>query len=134
LSFLDQADESGWDTTGKTNVEILDLLDGLRQAGLDGDIKFFGKRNHRRGFETLTVREPLRPIDMHHWAEFEIYLPPLAYRRDNFDVRTQRLGVKDIYEGGFSDLHLDGQAAVSWLKIAAATWKGRRDRLKGRVP
>ena len=130
LYFLQEAEKAGWDISGKTNLHIIDLLDSLRQAGLDGAVTLFGRRN-RHVFKALTVREPLLEIARNHWEDYEISSQTIISREDNFESSTCKLGAENIYEGSFVDLHLDGLAGTLWLQGPAEGFKGRRGRLKG---
>jgi hypothetical protein len=63
VGALDLAErEYGWDFQGQQSLDVLDFIFGLHQAGVDGDIKFYGKPN-RNSSEMLTRNERLVEID-----------------------------------------------------------------------
>ena len=131
LEFVKEAGRRGWDTSGKTNLEILDLLDGLRQSAIDGDIRFWGRPN-RNSAESLARNEPLHEIDRDHWKDFEIPASDAVSATDNFQTFSYNLRQSgDRRIGGYRDIHLDGKAAKRWLRKSAAAWKGRRDARQG---
>jgi len=121
--FLSRAHVVGWDISGKTNAEIMDLLQGVRQAALDGTIRMWGRRNRNRA-EMLARREPLIEIDRNHWADYEIDTFSVMASQDNFGTASYNKRARSPRDGGFLDLHLDALAAEIWLNGSAAAYKG----------
>lgn len=129
LEFLRKAECEGWDISGKTNTHIVDLLEGLAQAALDGDISFWGRHN-RNASRKLIERERLVEIERAHWVEYVIDITSVINAPENLATRTSNWhAAGERHRGGYVDLHLDGLKGVLWLRgPGMAQWKGRRDR------
>lgn len=115
-----------WDVSGKTNSEILDLLDGLRQAGVDREIRFWGKRNPS-GASKATVDEPLILIPADHWHDFQIEFGTAINANENAEIATynfKRGG--NVLRGGYLDIHIHEPEAVQWMNSSAEKYRGRR--------
>lgn len=126
LEFIADARRAGWDTSGKTNAHIMDLLDGLRQAALDGAVAMFGRPN-RNMFPQLTKNEPLNEISREHWKDYMVDVATVMGASDNFDTVTYNLrAAGDRLVGGFVDIHLGAASACAWLRDHAGEWRGRR--------
>jgi hypothetical protein len=121
----------GWDFEGQRSLDILDFIFGLHQAGVDGDVKFYGKLN-RNDFESLTRNERLVEIDRTHWQDYELDIWKARSDSDNFFVWTLNKRSKDWKSGGFADIHADRQQMMNWLETEADGYKGHtRQSTKG---
>lgn len=128
LEFRDIAQEHGWSVKGQHDLEILDLLNGLKQAGADGAIQFWG-RFDRYGNGSLIHREALTPINKEHWYDFQFEWGSAVNSDLNEHVATWNFGKTDDRTAGrYADIHLDGDAATEWLTQAARDFKGREER------
>lgn len=129
MDFRKKAQRSGWDVSGNTNLEIMDLMDGLRQAAIDG-LPLWG-RQIRYGDSALDDREPLLPIPVEHWKDFELDIGPIASGRANEKNHTynphQAVHGGSAKKGGYSDLYVDSVLASTWLESTALDFKGKRD-------
>lgn len=113
-----------WDFTSNSSLEILDFIYGLRQAGADGAITFWGKTN-RNSYENLTRDELLIRIPKDHWVDYELDFSRARAEGDNFYFWTlNKRALRDIKVGGFADVHVDRDAAVQWLRDTANRYKG----------
>jgi len=109
------------------NTELLEFTKGLRQAGLDGDVKLSGRPMHSAGFETLTQGEPLHSIPHEHWKEFQINALSLLegdtrngqLATDNIHTRTYVMGANE--PGGYADIQVDRGQALHWLRELVTT-------------
>lgn len=111
-------------------MHVLDLAHGLRQAGLDGTIQFWGR--HRRSSSTATKHEVLCIIDKEFWDKGEIYLFTcftvkncniVGVANDNFKSYVKSK-VDDFRSNECCDIHLDKMQAISWLKNESKKYKG----------
>jgi hypothetical protein len=96
----------------------------LRQAAVDGDITFWGKKYVYEFGEDLDD-EPLVKIPPEHFEEFG-FDPARLAQVDNYDIFTGKLGEPPSANRGriFRDLHVDAQQAQAWLKAAGAAPPG----------
>lgn len=125
LTWLrDEAKKREWEFEGQ-NLHILDFTDALRQAGLDGELIFWGRPN-RNSFESLTRQEPLHKIPPNFWQDFDIDGISLWMAEDNFVVRAQSGWQTHKKEEGYVDIHIDAAPALRWLKRTAPGYRGRR--------
>lgn len=133
IEFRDYArDHFGWNYASEKRLDGLDLPAGLRQAALDGTIRFWGRPN-RNMFTDLTRGEPLNEIPSGHWANYDLDAISIITATDNFATITRNLrDLKNANEGGFVDLYLDGAAADRWLRTEAEKFRGFTDRRKTR--
>lgn len=131
LDFAKRVEQAGWRIFGTHDLEGVDLLEGLRQAAIDGDIPFWGRQN-RYSNRTLIDGEPLTPISAEHWREYQFDWTSVLKDSSNTDTHTYRMhSTENRTAGGYVDVHLDGDAAAAWLQSpAAAAFKGRRARLE----
>lgn len=128
VDFARIAKRHGW-KLGNDNLDSLDLVDGLRQAAVDGDVSFEGRIDvsaSERHYGRMT--SPLVPVSAGHFANMWIEVPGFFEGTDNFDVRL-------YYPGGNQpdvdarDLHLsDVSRAMLWLRTKARAWKGRHQK------
>lgn len=127
LEFVELAKNNGWDISGTDNLQILDLFDGLNQAGSDGLIQFWGRLN-RNQFDSLARAERLIPIDAKHWVDFQVEPSAAITNAENFKTLTyDPRQAANRAVGGYIDLHLDREAAETWLHSKAKTFQGLRD-------
>ena len=125
--FIVRAGAAGWDISGQTNIQIMELLQGVRQAALDGVIRTWGRRNRNKA-EQLNRLEPLLEIERIHWAEYEIDVHSVITSEDNFGTTSSNKRASDPRDGGFLDLHVESLKAELWLKGPAERYKGTRNR------
>ena len=110
----DQALSNGWNIDD-TPEELVGLARALRQAGLDGTLKLWGRKNIPR-----SGREPLSLIQKDHWNSNQIYTLDWLTTDDNFRVCS-------ISQNGiilYWDLHVDAAAKFDWLTHEAEKYKG----------
>lgn len=117
----------GWDFSGQHSLDILDFLYGLHQAGVDGDIRFYGKPN-RNNFESLTRNERMVEIDRTHWREYELEIWSARNANDNFLICTLNKRVREWKQGGFADIHADRSQALAWIAADANEYRGHTKR------
>ncbi len=116
IELLAMAQKKGLDFT---TMEFLEFTGSLRQAGVDGKIKFFGKPKHGVGFEMLVDGDPLRAIDGEEWLRYKI--DQVGVLDGNGRLSTDNRGLAtydmaDIYStDGYVDLHVDRKQAMRWL-------------------
>ncbi|WP_354082167.1 hypothetical protein [Bradyrhizobium sp. S3.3.6] len=92
----------------------------LRQAAVDGTIKFWGRR-YVADFGQALDTEALVEIPKEHFATFE-FDPTALAQVDNYDLFTTKLGSSPGEWKGqiFRDLHVDADQAQAWLTAAGA--------------
>lgn len=131
IQFRDFArDYFNWIYDSPTGLDGLDLPSGLRQAALDGTIRFWGRPN-RNMFTSLTRAEPLNEIPATHWTDYDFDGVAMIIATDNFTTITRNLrNMRNANEGGFVDLHLDGETAARWLGNDAEKFRGFNARRK----
>lgn len=120
--LLDMAQAEGWAFDG-TSLHLLDLGHAMRQAGLDGTLKFWG-RPRNSSFDRSVRMEPLNAIPNTHWADYKFDIVRLYATGDNFDggsntPSNDKRGYADIYVGG-------PKQAARWLKREAIKERGKR--------
>ena len=117
-----------WDLNGEHSLDILDLIYGLRQAGSDGLIQFWGKINRNRS-DILTRNELLVAIPRDHWADYELDIWKARAERDNLYLWTiNKRAVQNVIDGGYADVHADRAATIKWLQTMANEYKGHTKR------
>lgn len=130
LELREQARRQGWDIESEVSLEVMDLMDGLRQLGLDG-VLFWG-RQVRIDDVRFAHSEPLSPIPAEHWRDFQIDVQFIALPRDNLQVHTYSMQnhlARQGVIGGYADIHVEKERALAWLvSEEARTLRGRRDR------
>jgi hypothetical protein len=131
VEFMRAAEARGWKISGMQDLEGIDLLEGLRQAAIYGELNFWGRRNEF-GTRTLTMSQPHVQIPQDHWSVFQIDWSIIGHG-ENFDSQTYVMGRSDkATAGGYVDILLDDHnAAIDWLQSPTALeFKGRQDRIK----
>lgn len=125
LELFDLAKRSyGWEFENDKSLHQLDFIHGLRQAGSDQLISFFG-RDNRNDFERLTRGELLISISPHHWRDYELDIWRAFSTNDNFYMWSiKKRGTQNVKDGGFADIHADRDSAVNWLRNGADHYKG----------
>jgi hypothetical protein len=114
-----------WDVSGNTNLEVFDLLDGVRQAGIDGAIKLWGRRNPY-GEKEASVTEPLILIPADHWHDYQFETGSVVNSSDNSAVATYDFK-RGTLRDGFLDIHIHESDAIRWMNRTAEEHRGRRD-------
>lgn len=61
----------GWEL-GDDSLQSLDLIDGLRQAGIDGRLVFEGRHNARNVPENMKQYHPLQPIPTAPFSKLQL--------------------------------------------------------------
>lgn len=127
LRLRDNALKHGWKFADRDSLDILDFIQGLRQAGQDGQIHFWGRPN-RNMFETLTRKELLQETPPRHFVDFTVDMYPLVavdapdpVAKDNFYAKTYH---NRGTESGYADLHVARAEALRWLKKEANSFRG----------
>ena len=119
-----EAEELGWIFPGKPLSKLPDFIHGLKQAGVDGTIKFYGR--HKEHSDYLTHSNPLIEIDKDYWLEYELQ-PSILRTGNNFDIDTfSWLTEDDIYQ----DIHADRDDALYWLNNGAEQYRDRNKRFE----
>lgn len=124
--------ERGWKLADSVSLEVLGFHKGLRQAGCDGEIRFWGRKQHT--FESLTRNEPLLEIDKNYWVENWLDQTALikhdnqgnvlGLKEDNFVTGTLNLsGANRI-----ADIFVERDQAVRWLETGALAFKDKGQR------
>ena len=116
----------GWNFDG-SNSHIMDMRDGLREAGARRHIQFTG-RKHRKGSRSVIMGEPRLPICGDHFESHRILWDPFLHNDDNEQTFTYSVDVphNEMRANGFVDLHVDQRAAIEWLKNQGDSFKGKR--------
>lgn len=133
MTLVDLAKEAknyGWEFATH-ELEIIDFRDGLRQAGVDGTIRIWGRMQHQ--FDELSRQEPLQEIEKGYWRR-QNWIDPASWMRvdtrkgtfagivdDNFLTRTVTVTDSERYV----DIHVDRAQALLWLRGAAKSFIGR---------
>lgn len=113
-----------WKIVHSTSLDGPDLLEGLRQAGLDQTILFWGRPN-RNMSESLNRGEPLSRIPAEHWREYQFDWSSVIGAESNFRTMTyNRRQTGSITAGGYLDVHLSLQKALIWLQVEAPNFRG----------
>lgn len=124
LEALRRAEKQfAWDLHGKHSLDVLDLIYGLHQAGVDADIQFFGKPN-RNDFEDLTRNERLVEIDPVHWQDYELDIWKALSEGDNLYIWTINKRSRQVKRGGYADVHADEDQMMTWLATEANRYRG----------
>lgn len=120
LDFIKRAGRQGWDVSGRS-IEVMDLLQGLRQACLSEKVRAWGRPISPH--PELMRTELHRPIPSAHWRSFEFDIDTIVGRGDNFETRSCNLKQSDRHNGGYIDIYVDQQAALDWLGADAANFR-----------
>lgn len=125
LELFDLAKRSyGWEFENDKSLHQLDFIHGLRQAGSDQLVSFFGRGN-RNHFERLTRGELLVSISPQHWRDYEFDIWRAFSTGDNFYMWSiKKRGTQNVKDGGFADIHADRTSAIGWLRNDADQYKG----------
>jgi hypothetical protein len=98
--FIQLAGQRDWRVSGEHNLEAADLMDGLRQAGSEGIIRFWGRLN-RQGNRFQIENEISVPVPPEHWYDFEFDWTSVLSAKDNVETSTYNLHKPDTrYQGG----------------------------------
>ena len=125
ITVLKKAWETPLPESIQQNTWFHHLMADVRQAGLDGELEFWGRRNLSMKSQT----EPLAKIPPQHWADFEVdaggvlILGPVhvTLGDDNSAIRTKHAHRARSAEGmGFMDLHVLSAQSTKWLSEWAA--------------
>jgi hypothetical protein len=114
----DEAVKSGWGPRPGNTADLGDLIDRIRQAAVDGDLRLWGKQMPVPLNSQALKGLPLLPIEKEYWRSHEIdYLRAIFYDQGNDGTRSQRefSGSNDQQER-YYDLHLGTEEALAWLR------------------
>ncbi|MCB9989520.1 MAG: hypothetical protein H6868_09365 [Rhodospirillales bacterium] len=135
LDLVKLAPKYGWDFCKPNSLEILDFIDALTQAGLDGELIFWG-RPDRNDFADLTRNEPLNKIPQEEWKNFDIHWAPFfhldhsgqitGFKDDNFEILAYDPRTREN-ENKYKDIYISNKKLSKWLKTSARDFKGRRE-------
>ncbi len=115
IELRDEATGKGWDLSGKNEL-VLEFCLALQQAGLDGEIQFYGRKKVSDNFESHNRQQPLDLIPTDHWRKFQI--EPIRFMiNDNFAFRTYVF--PSLKSDGYVDLHVNTKQAMKWLATTA---------------
>ena len=107
-SIRKPARDLGWELF--EGIDVLDFIAALKQAGADGRLKFFGRKD---------AHAPLTEIPKEHWGDFSIEL--MAFRGfDNTETETRSL----LHRVGYKDIHVLNDALKGWIKTDASQFRG----------
>jgi hypothetical protein len=107
LDFVQLAARRGWRVLGEQNLEAVDLMDGLREAGSGGTIRFWG-RFDKNGNRFLIDNEIRVQIPAKHWRVYEFDWTSVLSAKDNLETCTYTLrNPNRRYQNGYADIHLD---------------------------
>jgi hypothetical protein len=132
LEFMQLAARRGWRILGEQNLEAVDLMDGLREAGSEGTIRFWGRLD-KNGNRFLIENQIRVLIPVKHWRDYEFDWISVLSAKDNLETRTYTLrNPNRQYQNGHADIYLDRAAAIRWLKYEAIAFRGRRNGIEQR--
>ncbi len=130
VDLCKEAEMHGWDF-GNYEMHVIDFKDGLRQAGVDGTVNMWGRKQHQ--LVELSRQEPLQPIERDYWRR-QNWIDPTSWMRvdtrkgtfagildDNFQTRTVTVTDTERYV----DIHVDRAQALLWLRGAAKSFIGK---------
>lgn len=124
LDFVRFAHAHGWRVAGQHDLEIIDLMNGLRQAGSDATIEFWGRLNGRSDRDAI-----LTQILPGHWHDYQFDPLSVLDATENGETCTYNLHSPGTrYEDGYSDIHLEGESASRWLETDALVFRGQQER------
>ena len=133
--FYGEAKRLGWDFADITG-HAFDLTVGLKQAGADGSITFYGTRVHR--IPALTEDGFLEEIPKEYWLKCKLdALSPLqlhptaghviGLQEDN--RKTETYNPQSNYNIlNYRDLHVTREQAMKWLRHESKQHMGRFNR------
>jgi len=124
VELRDEAEKLGWIFPGGRLPKLPDFIHGLKQAGIGGTIRFYGR--HKEHSDYLTHSNPLIEMDKGYWLKYELQ-PSILSTSNNFDIDTFSWSTEDdIYQ----DIHVDRDGAMYWLKNDAEQYRGRNERFE----
>lgn len=130
MEFRETARASGWDIGGLHGLEGIDLLIGLRQAALDGQVQLFGRQAKWKGNDLLRQVQPIIAIPAEYWTDHHIDWGGFnQHGDDNFAALSTAPGTAPD-ANDYVDLHVDLAAAIKWLDSDGLKYKGQTARHK----
>jgi len=123
IELRDLAAKDSWDFNAYGSTHIIDFAKALQQAGLDGELKFWGRPN-KSSINSVNLNEPLNEIEKEHWKDFIIEPIALFQAENNADVYSYNAAQNDWREGNYIDIHTSEDAAAKWLRTTANSFKG----------
>jgi len=121
LKAKDMAASQGW-VFNSQDVLVLDFLFALQQAGVNGNLFFWGRKN--QNMDILTKNKPLTMIDSSHWNDHRVDLYSFLTGNDNYSVESRALS----HTVGYKDIHIHRENLYAWLKKDAPSFKGYYER------
>ena len=140
LEFIEIANESGWDTLGPDAYEGLDLIHGISEAAGLGDLVILGKQMNRN-MPNYTMAGRQRVIPTEFWQQRRI--EPLSCFSLDVDGEISGLAAKNetthtTSDHGdspatinYSDLHIETDGLLDWLKNDADACRGHHSKAYG---
>lgn len=125
VEIIQKAKDAGWRIHGDDR-QVLELLHGLRQAGVDGTIQYWGRFcEYSSSIESNTTL-PLVKIPADHWEDYQIDLVPVMQETENNrrNRTTRSLVNESGYNLSYNDLHCNLTQAVDWLENNAMPQAG----------
>lgn len=132
LDVFKLANNKGWNLLKGNSLDIIDLIDALREAGSRGDLIFCGRENISE-YGDLTRNHPKTDIPPDYWKNFNIAWGGAfqimngeirGFSDNNFNLQSQKFG--KIEGSIFKDLHVISPNINKWLKNAKNDYQGRR--------
>lgn len=109
---------AGWndDDTDTPGGGLGTFASGLRQAGCDGLIQFYGRKYEDDIGKDLDAG-PLVKISKEHFEEFEFSEVELFGEPDNYNIFTSKLGhfPNEYMPRNYRDIHANEEQATAWL-------------------
>ena len=128
-------DTLDWDFSGRS-MDPLDLEIGLRQAGADGSIHFWGRQAPPHTSDRILDQYPLVKILPQHFEKYNLYGAAVAFvaapPSDTHLNRETKTFVFSSDGGAYIDLHVDRDEAIKWLQHAANSFRGTTDRARSK--
>src|ERR1700730_9808343 len=86
IDFVKLAEKAGWRVGGEHNLEAVDLMEFLIQAGCDGTIRWWGRLDNSQRLGD----SPLIPIDKAHWQTYEFDWASVLHAKRNMQTKTYK--------------------------------------------
>ncbi len=138
-AFFKYAAENGWDFQ-QESLQIYDLLNGLKQAGFDGVVRFWGRENSCPfpTNENLLVQLPVGYWGTHTVEAISCMTLDDSGNAIGITETNQKIKTEDEFlndnTGIYADIHLDRAQAEKWLKDETQNYIGKtRARMEART-
>jgi hypothetical protein len=111
--------EYGWDTNINTSGNLIELVDRLNQAAVDGLIKFWGREYTYDLSEQMKETFPLIEIPRRHFCEGHLFncINIFIDNANNYRVFTGKITKTMQEQKGhiFRDIYADRRQLIDWL-------------------